>query len=51
MVQVLIDGSKIAEYPRAIPEALLFDAMSFDLQGQAGPNDQMFISDIRITKN
>ena len=51
MVQVFIDGSKIAEYPKAIPEALLFDAMSFDLQGQAGPNDQMFISNIRITKN
>ena len=49
--QVLIGQVKIAEYPKAIPEALLFDAVSFDLQGRAGPNDQMFISSIKITKN
>jgi hypothetical protein len=51
MVQVFIGQAKIAEYPKAIPEALLFDAVSFDLQGQAGPNDQMFISNIKMTKN
>jgi len=51
MVQVFIDKSKIAEHPRAIPDAVLFDAVSFDPQGTAGPNDQMFISNIRITKN
>ena len=51
MVQVLIGQVKIAEYPKAIPEALLFDAVSFDLQGTAGPNDQMFISSIKVTKH
>ena len=51
MVQVFIGQARIAEYPKAIPEALLFDAVSFDLQRQAGPNDQMFISRIKITKN
>jgi len=51
MVQVFIDKAKIAEYQKAIPEALLFDAVSFNLQGQAGPHDQMFISNIKITKN
>ena len=51
MVQVFIDDAKIAEYEKAIPDALLFDAVSFDLQRQAGPNDQMFISHIKITKD
>lgn len=51
MVQVFIDKAKIAEYEKAIPEALLFDAVSFDLERRAGPNDQMFISNINIKKN
>ncbi len=51
MVQVFIGAVRIAEFPKAIPDALLFDAVSFALGGQAGPNDQMFISNIRITKN
>lgn len=50
MVQVFIGQTKIAEYPKAIPETLLFDAVSFSLGGQAGPNDQMFVSNIKITK-
>jgi hypothetical protein len=50
MVQVFIGQTKVAEYPKAIPDGLLFDAVSFDLQGQAGPNDQMFVSNIKITK-
>jgi hypothetical protein len=50
MVQVFIGQTKIAEYPNAIPDALLFDAVSFDLQGQPGPNDQMFISNVKIVK-
>jgi len=51
MVQIFIGQSKIAEYEKAIPEGLLFDAVSFDLQRSAGPNDQMFISNVKITKN
>ncbi len=50
-MQVLIGQTKIAEYPKAIPEALLFDAVSFNLAGEAGPNEQMFIGNIKITKN
>jgi len=50
MVQVFIGQTKVAEYPKAIPEALLFDAVSFDLQGQPGPNDQMLISNVKIVK-
>jgi hypothetical protein len=50
MVQVFIGQAKVAEYPKAIPEALLFDAVSFDLQGQPGPNDQMLISNVKIVK-
>ncbi len=51
MVQIFVDKVRIAEYEKAIPAALEFDAVSFDLQRQAGPNDQMFISRIKITKN
>ncbi len=50
MVQVFIGQTKVADYPKAIPETLLFDAVSFDLQGQPGPNDQMFISNVKIVK-
>jgi hypothetical protein len=50
MVQVFIGQTKVAEYARAIPEALLFDAVSFDLQQQPGPNDQMFISNVKIVR-
>ena len=50
MVQVFIGQTKVAEYPKAIPGALLFDAVSFDLQQQPGPNDQMFISNVKIVK-
>lgn len=46
-----IRSSDSGEYPKAIPEALLFDAVSFGLPGQAGPNDQMFISNVRISKD
>ena len=51
MVEVLIGKVSIARYDKAVPGALLFDAVSFDLQGEPGPNDQMFVSNIRITKN
>jgi hypothetical protein len=50
MVQVFVGETKVAEYPKAIPDALLFDAVSFDLQQQPGPNDQMFISNVKIVK-
>jgi hypothetical protein len=51
MIQVFIGQTKVAEYPKATPDALLFDAVSFDLQQQPGPNDQMFISNIKITSS
>jgi hypothetical protein len=51
MAQVFIGQTKVAEYPKGIPETLRFDALSFSLQGQAGPNDQMYISGVKITKN
>ena len=51
MVQVFVGQTKVAEYPKAVPAALLFDTLSFSLQGQSGANDRMFISGIKITKN
>ena len=50
MVQVFIGQTKVAEYPKAIPDAVLFDAVSFDLEQRPGPNDQMFISNVKIVK-
>jgi hypothetical protein len=48
---VKLTRGEFAEYPKATPDALLFDAVSFDLQQQPGPNDQMFISNIKITSS
>jgi hypothetical protein len=50
MVQVLVGDAKLSEYPKAVPDGLVFDTVSFDLQGKAGPTDQMFLSNVRITK-
>ena len=50
-MQIFIGQTKVIEYPKAIPEALLFDAVSFRLQGNDLPKDQMFISNIKIAKN
>ena len=50
MLQVFIDKVKIAEYEKAIPAALLFNAMSFS-SVNSGDNDKYFISNIKITKD
>jgi hypothetical protein len=48
-LQVFIDGNKIVEYEKAIPAALLFNAMSF-YNGSLGENDRYYISNIKIAK-
>jgi len=50
-VQVFIDKTKIAEYEKAIPLALSFNAISFDCSGNSGENDKFYISNIKITKD
>jgi hypothetical protein len=47
---VFIDKIKIAEYEKAIPAALLFNAMSF-FSFNSGENDKYYISNIKITKD
>jgi hypothetical protein len=49
MLQVFLDKNKIAEYEKAIPAAILFNAMSFS-SGNSGENDKFYISNIKITK-
>ncbi|MFA5330543.1 MAG: hypothetical protein WC384_22315 [Prolixibacteraceae bacterium] len=49
-LQVFIDKNKIADYEKAIPAALLFNAMSFS-SGNSGENDKFYISNIKITKD
>lgn len=48
LLQVFIGKTKVADYEKAIPPGLPFDAMSFELGGVSA-NDRMFISNIRIT--
>ncbi|MEO6539396.1 MAG: hypothetical protein ABIN74_00340, partial [Ferruginibacter sp.] len=48
---VFIDKTKIAEYEKAIPAALLFNAMSFFVSGNSAEQDKMYISNIKITKD
>ena len=49
-LQVYIDKTKIAEYEKAIPAAHLFNALSFDCNGNSAENDKFYISNIKITK-
>jgi hypothetical protein len=48
---VFIDNVKIAEYEKAIPADLLFNAMSFFSFGSTGEPDKLYISNIKITKD
>jgi hypothetical protein len=50
-LQVFIDKTKIAEYEKAIPAAHLFNALSFDCNGNSSENDKYYISNIKITKD
>ena len=49
-LQVFIDKIKIVEYEKAIPSADLFNALSFDCNGNSVENDKYYISNIKITK-
>ena len=50
LLQVFIGKTKVAEYEKAIPPGVQFDAMSFELGGVSA-NDKMFIGNIRIATN
>ena len=50
-LQVFIDSNKIAQYDKAIPAGLLFNAMSFFVLGSASEqNDKFYLSKIRISR-
>jgi hypothetical protein len=50
-MQVFIDDHKIAEYEKAIPSDLLFNAMSFSVPGGSyAENDKFYISNIKIRR-
>ncbi len=48
---IFLDGRKIVELDKAIPAAHLFNALSFNVPGFTGDNDNFYISQIRITKD
>ncbi len=50
-LQLYIDGSKIAEYEKAIPAAHLFNALSFYAGGGDNENDKFYISNVKITRD
>jgi hypothetical protein len=50
LLQVFVGKTKVAEYEKAIPAALRFDAISFELTGVSAA-DKMFISNIKIANN
>jgi hypothetical protein len=50
LLQVFIGKTKVGEYEKAVPAALQFDGLSFELTGVSA-NDKMFVGNIRITKN
>jgi len=52
LLQVFVDQTKVAEYEKGIPPGLQFDAMSFQLFGDAALADErMYVGNIRIKKN
>jgi hypothetical protein len=49
-LQIFIDKNKVAEYDKAIPSALLFNAISFTHGRSDGETEKYYISNIKITK-
>jgi hypothetical protein len=50
-LQVFIDKNKIAEYEKAIPAALLFNAISFTHGRSDSETEKFYISNIKITRD
>ena len=50
-LQIFIDKNKIADYKKAIPLALLFNAISFTHVSSNGETEKYYISNIKITKD
>jgi hypothetical protein len=52
LLQVFVDQNKVAEYEKGIPPGLQFDALVFQLTGNAALADErMYIGNIRIKNN
>ncbi len=49
-LQLFIDKNKIAEYEKAIPAALLFNAISFTHGRSDAETEKFYVSNIKITK-
>ncbi|MDZ7650954.1 MAG: hypothetical protein U5K54_29580 [Cytophagales bacterium] len=50
-LQIYIDNNKIAEYEKAIPAALLFNAFSFTHGRSDAETEKYYLSNIKITKD
>jgi hypothetical protein len=50
-LQVFIDKNKIAEYEKAIPSGLLFNAATFFVPGNTSElKDKFYVSNVKIVK-
>lgn len=49
-IRVQLDGQTIAEYEKAVPAGLLFNALSFLVGGNYGEHDKFYISNIAVRK-
>ncbi|RYE27724.1 MAG: hypothetical protein EOP48_34325 [Sphingobacteriales bacterium] len=49
-LQVYIDTNKIADYEKAVPATIIFNALSFDCSGNSADSDKYFMSNLKITK-
>ena len=50
-LQIFIDNNKIAAFEKAIPAALLFNAMSFTHGRSDGETEKFFVRNIKITRD
>ena len=50
-LEIFLDKKQIAAFEKAIPAALLFNALSYDSNGNKAENDTYYISNIKILKD
>ena len=51
VLQLLIDQKMIAEYTKAMPADMLFNALSFEMSRSDGETEKYYLSNIKITKD
>lgn len=50
LLEIFIDDKKVGEYKNAIPANQIFNALSFDCNGNSAENDKYFVSNVKIVR-